>query len=146
MNFVAKTESEIQAMNLLPDGSYAFEVMEANDKISKAGNEMIQLQLRIYDQHDRPHMVFDYLMEQMAYKLLHFCAATDLQLKYSAGTLSASDCNNKKGFVEIYTQEGVNGYSAKNSVKDYLVSKQNDMLSPEKKAEEDFLDCTDLPF
>jgi hypothetical protein len=122
MRFQTMTEDEIQAMNLLDNGKYPFEVFKATDKISKAGAEMIELQLHIYDHNNKAHLLFDYLLEAMPHKILHFTSATGLQFKYQSGTLTASDCMGKKGFVDVFIQKSKDpAYKDKNSVKDYIM-------------------------
>ncbi len=84
MRFQPKTEEEILAFNLLPDGSYKFMVMGAHNKVSKTGNDMIELKLSI-SYENAHHIIFDYLLEAMLFKLRHFAEATGLLDKYEAG-------------------------------------------------------------
>ena len=41
MRFTPKTEEQIHEENLFPEGEYDFQCIEANDAVSKSGNEMI---------------------------------------------------------------------------------------------------------
>lgn len=119
MNFKPKTEDELQRDMLWPDGEYDFDVQDAVDKVSKAGNEMIQVTLRCYDANGSERLVADYLMEQMAFKLRNFCAHTGLIGKYEAGTLEAADCIAKSGRVQL-RQRFQEGFPAKMEVKNYV--------------------------
>jgi hypothetical protein len=122
MQFSPKTESQIREESLIPEGEYDFTVVKAEDKLSKAGNEMIQLDMDIFvGGTERP--MKDWLMEKMAFKLLHFCAATGLTAKYEAGTLAAQDCIGKSGKLNIVIKEGQGQYGKQNGVKDYVVAK-----------------------
>lgn len=119
MQFASKTEQQIQEESLIPAGEYDFTVQEAVEKKSKAGNDMIQLDMDVYVG-DRTRPMKDWLMESMAYKLRHFCYGVGLGAKYDAGTLTAQDCVGKSGKVKIVQKQ--NGdYGLQNSVKDYVV-------------------------
>ena len=125
MNFNPKTEQEIQSMGLIEEGSYPFEVIESQDRLSKSGNEMIELKLKIWDSLGRERQCFDYLLEAMAFKLRHFCEAVGLLDKYEAGNLQAGDCIGRSGTLELTIQAGKQKpeggyYPDKNSVKDYI--------------------------
>jgi hypothetical protein len=121
MQFEPKTEKQLQEEVLLPKGIYPFDVQRAEAKRSKAGNDMIALELRVYTPDGKERMIRDWLMAQMGFKLFHFCAYTGLSQKYDAGTLQSHDCEGKSGFVEIVVKDDKSGqYGPSNSVKDYV--------------------------
>lgn len=147
MRFQPKTEDEVSSFKLLPPGTYSFQVVEAIEKKSKAGNDMIELKLLVWDIEGKEHIVFDYLLESVAYKLRHFAEVTGLIDKYQLGAIEATDCLSKSGKVEIEVKEGNfkpdgGKYSDKNSVKDYV--RANGAVMPSKK-DDSFID-DDLPF
>lgn len=120
MQFQAKSEKQIAEENLLPEGVYPFEVIGAADKQSKAGNDMIELRLRVFNG-ERSHQLTDWIMEKLPSKLFHFCAYSGLSRQYEAGTLSGPDCIGKNGYVSVIIQEDKTGqYPPRNSVKDYV--------------------------
>lgn len=130
MKFKPRTQEELlfetAAMSLITPGIYSFEVIEATNKFSKAGNEMIELKLKVWDDNGRERIIFDYLLESMAHKLRHFCEATDLLSKYEMGVIDDMDCVGKSGLVDLIIQKGTQKldgsyYSDRNSVKDYLI-------------------------
>lgn len=122
MRFQPKTEKELAAMNLIQPGIYDFEVWNANDKTSKSGNEMIELKLKIWDHSGQERIIFDYLLEVMAFKLKHFADTTGLSKKYEEGIISALDCIGKCGKLDLIIQKDKSGqYADKNTVKDYIV-------------------------
>jgi hypothetical protein len=127
MRFQPRTEADIKAesnqRNLWPKGTYDFEVVNASDEVSKNGNDMIKLVLKVYDQSGRSQMVWDYLLEAMAEKLVHACEALGLNDRYDSGELDASDFDGKAGQVVLYIQKGQNGYADKNAVADYVKPK-----------------------
>lgn len=121
MKFKPCSEKEIAEANLIPVGTYPFEVMEAEDKLSKAGNDMIQVELRVFMPDGRERGVLDWLMEKVAYKLFHFCTYSGLATEYGNGTLKAADCVGKTGYCSIGVQEDKTGqYPPRNNVKDYV--------------------------
>jgi hypothetical protein len=119
MRFEPKSADEIAMDSLLPEGVYPFEVMQATDKISQAGNEMIELKLVVFGDESTPH-VFDYLLEKLAYKLRHFAETTGLLAAYEAGELTAEMCLNKEGYCKLAVEKKA-GYDPRNTVKDYVV-------------------------
>lgn len=149
MRFTPKTEQELQAMSLVEPGQYPFEVVEALDQVAKSGNEMIKLKLKIWDNAGRERVIFDYVLEAMAFKLRHFCDATGLTQKYEAGELTASDCPGKSGKLDLALEPGKQKpeggyYSDKNSVKDYV--KSEGVVAKPVELKDDFDTSADLPF
>lgn len=120
MQFSAKTEAQIQEESLIPVGEYDFTVVKADNKVSKnTSSEMIQLDMDVFvDGVARP--LKDWLMEQMAYKLRHFCFSVGLGSKYEDGNLQANDCVGRSGKVKIGIKESAE-YGKQNNVKDYVV-------------------------
>ena len=120
MQFAPTTEAQMQAARLIPDDTECdFEVISAENKVSKKGNEMIALKLRVWHG-AREAQVFDYLMPSMQFKLLHFCETTGLTARYASGNLTATDCQSKAGKVVIGVEEASGNYAAKNTVRDYV--------------------------
>ena len=78
----------------LADGTYQFVVSSAEERMSKSGNEMIQLVLEHTDQDGRIHKVWDYLVgtESAAWKTYQFCRSAGLLAEYEAGSLGEADC------------------------------------------------------
>lgn len=134
MKFVPKSEDDLKRESLLDPGTYDFEVVSAEDAVSKSGNEMIAIKLRIFsDRGERS--VRDWLMPSMGFKLRHFTETTGMVAAYDAGTFNAEDCKGRTGRVllKVETQEG---YSPKNSVRDYEKAKEarEPAMTPEPKA------------
>jgi hypothetical protein len=121
MEFEPKSENELWEETLLPTGEYDFDVVSAEAKQSKAGNDMIALKLRVYpNDGGSPRTVKDWLMAQMGFKLRHFCYATGLDASYDNGTLTDIDCNGVAGRLKLGIQESAE-FGKQNSVKDYVV-------------------------
>jgi len=150
MRFTPKTEQELQEMALVEPGEYSFQVIEATDQVAKSGNEMIKLKMKIWDNMGRERLIFDYVLEAMAFKLRHFADATGLLDKYEAGELRASDCPGRAGKLELGMEEGKpnpNGgmYAPKNTVKDYIKS-EGAVAKPADAPKDSFQDDIDVPF
>lgn len=121
MQFTPRTEEECDTRTLLPNGEYDATVLEASDEKSKAsGNDQIHLLLLVKADDGQQNRVHDYLLEAMAGKLRHFCAAAGLMSEYEAGTLTAADCSGQDVRVRLGVEKGKDGYADKNAVKDYL--------------------------
>ena len=149
MRFTPRTPEEIQSMTLIAPGTYDFTVVESKEMLSKSGNEMIKLQLKVWDMNGNERSVFDYLLEAMAFKLRHFCEATGLLNKYEEGGFNAEDCLGKSGKVEIIIQEGNfkpdgSKYADKNAVKDYC--KPIDGAKVDAPKSDDFDNSDEIPF
>ena len=143
MKFEPKTEEEINTFSLCPEGEFSFEVLKAEEKMSKKGNPMIELILKIWDDNGEIHTVYDYLMEAIVYKLKHFCDSTGLKEKYDNGELTDFDCELKTGKVKIIHQKDRNDSSkVRASVKDYIVDSSEVKESPKESSIED----DDVPF
>ena len=101
---------------LLPDGDYDFEVVNAEDKISKAGNEMIKLQLKVRDRFIFEHLVH---LEKIAWKIKRFCESVDMIDHYREGYLAAGDIIGRRGRCRICTEQR-EGYDPQNRVDKWL--------------------------
>lgn len=126
MRFAPKTEKEIAESNLLPEGTYSFEVTEAVDYVSKKGNEMIKMFVKVYKPDGTSISVTDYLAEAMLYKVLHFCQATGLEELYHSGEIQSDsegriqEFIGKTGELKLGIQKS-DDYPDRNTIKDYVV-------------------------
>lgn len=126
MKFTPKTEEEVNAFSITPEGVYDFEIISAFDTTSKAGNDMIKLMINFYDKEGNLKSIDDYLLEAMAYKLRHAAEACGLLKKYESGELEADDFVGKTGKFKLGISKGKakpdgGTYPDKNDVKDYIV-------------------------
>jgi hypothetical protein len=127
MQFTPKTEDEIASENLLADGVYGFEIIEAEDTISKSsGKDMIAVRMKVFDGEGGFRFVNDYLLEAILYKVKHCADACGLAAEYARGQLHGADLIGKTGEVKIVTQQDKDKmYPPKNVVRDYVVPKEN---------------------
>lgn len=122
MRFAPKSADEIAQDGLLKPGVYDFEIAGAEDAISKSsGAEMIKLRVKVFDLDGGSTIIFDYLMESVAYKLRHAAEVCGLERAYERGELNAFDFEGKVGRVKVAIQKDKTGqYPDKNSIADYL--------------------------
>lgn len=126
MQFKPYSDKEISEMNLWPKGEYDFEFGAAEEKVSSSGNDMIVVEVKLYNAEGRSRMVTDFLLptEAMAYKLKHACEAVGLLDSYEAGTLNAVDLTGRGGRCKLGIQSDKKGqYPDKNVINDYVVDK-----------------------
>lgn len=150
MNFEPKTEKQIQVANLMPKGIYGVEVPGAEDKISKSGREMIELDLLVYDVEGHGRKITDYLVsgvEGMEFKIRHAAVTFGLEEKYNTGTLLAADFIGRSGHCKIGIKEDKTGqYAPKNNITDYVSSDIVKAAPQQKAAETNPLPNDDIPF
>lgn len=123
MRFQPKTQQQLDEEArgpVLPAGDYEFLVKGATEKTSAKGNDMIALTLTVYGPGGVETTVWDYLLEAMGHKLLHFCEAADLVDDYNAGTLTADKCLNVHARCTLKIDPPKGTYAEKNAVEDYM--------------------------
>jgi hypothetical protein len=121
MKFTPKSEREIVEDGLLQPGTYDFEVAGAEERVSRANNDMIVLKLHVYDDKGVRHFVTDYLLESIAYKLRNAAVALGLQEDYEKGHLRAANFVGRPGRVKIGIKKDPTGqYPDQNNVRDYV--------------------------
>lgn len=129
MKYQPKTEEEVNNFSLCPEGVFPFEVVHAEEKLSQKGNEMIQLKLKVFDDEGNQHIVYDFLMEAVAFKLKHFCDAVGLAELYKSGELTDIECEGKTGKVEIgHRPDQKDKEKMRHGVKDYIVDESANMI------------------
>lgn len=139
MKFIPKKEEELKAFNVFPAGEYDFDIVKASDVLSKAGNEMIVVELAVFDVTRKKCTVYDYLLENIPHKLKHICEAVGLSNEYLTGCLTADMLFKRSGRCVLKIEYDKSGkYSDKNVVKDYCKGDQ--------KILKDNFNLDDIPF
>lgn len=151
-SFPPMTEEEIKALNMVEEGIYDFEVVKSTQKTSKSGNQMIEMQLMIWDKEGKEHVVFDYLVsiKSMMYKIKHFCDTVGLEKEYQRGNFDVTQCEGRRGKAHIVIQSGQPNpaggmYADKNAVKDYVMTDKGAVKHDSAK-NEDYQFSDDIPF
>ena len=84
-----------------PEGEYPFTVTHAEEKTSKAGNAMIELELACDIGRDKPLTVYDRLVfvTKAIYRVHGFCATVDLN--FDSGEIYPDDCMGQSGKAHL---------------------------------------------
>lgn len=92
MNFAPKSKQELSPT--LRDGTYPATVTKAEEKVSRSGNDMIALTLRVEAPEGGSVLVNDWLIpnDKNMWKIHAFCEAAGLSDRYMRGGLDAYDC------------------------------------------------------
>lgn len=123
LTFKPMTDEEINMIGLLEKGIYQFEVISAKQMISQtSGKPMVKLTLSVRDRDNKDHLIYDYLIESIPYKIKHFCDSVGLQDKYKKGLLEEWDFKGKLGHAKIFIKKDKDGrYKDQNAVADYMM-------------------------
>ncbi len=124
--FTPKTEEEIQAEELCPEGKYPFTVLESSLTLSKSaknsGKPLVKLKLNVHGP-DADYHVYDYIADWfMAHKFRHFFHCTGHGAQYDAGEVDPSEnaFQGREGWCDLVKQPGKGSYGPKNSISDYV--------------------------
>jgi len=97
-------EYEEKSFEPVPAGNYPFEVVDAVEDTSKAGNEMIVMELAVDVGRENPLTMkyVNLVFHKNCYFVINaFCQSTGLTDKWDAGQLDAEDCFGVSGTVKI---------------------------------------------
>lgn len=147
MNFTPITAEEAEKAkktgSLWEAGDYGFDVQDALEKTSKAGNDMIELVLNVYNEHGDVKQVRDYLLESIAWKIRSAAQACGLSTEYDSGHLTAMDFVGKSGKLQLKIQKSKDPqYGDKNVVADYYMAVSGAVTPAKKPVELD----DEIPF
>lgn len=122
MNFEPKDEKQLAESRPLRAGVYPFEILEAWEKTSNAGNPMIELKVQI-EANGASRTLPDYLLAKgiRAEKLLHCCIACGLRDKYDSGSVADEDFRGKRGRLRLGLEKK-KGFPDRNVIEDYLAA------------------------
>jgi len=133
MKFTPRTQKELDVMSLLSPGTYVFEVSKAEETVSKNGNPMIALDLKIFDDSGNVRKIKDWLVfiEGIAVcekKIKNFCEAVSLMDKYDSGEVSDLHCEGKSGYCRIGAEEDNRGVM-RNVILEYTKDMPNSFIT-----------------
>ena len=122
MDFNPADANSVQEASLLPDGEYRLTVVEAEERVSSKGNEMIALTLSGEGQSVRNDRIFEYLVSTSGsvFRIEQFCASAGLEKEFASGHLTGDQCKGKIVRAVINTEKGRDGYGDRNRVAEYL--------------------------
>ena len=129
MKYDPVSEKEFNERMLLPEGAYAFEVLNAVDDVSKkSGADMIVLDLLIHAEDGSNRKVKSYLVASPGgrFAVRAFAVSTGLLPRYESGELTPEDCLGKSGWLKLKIEkgkakdDGSGNFPDKNSVASFL--------------------------
>ena len=123
MNFEPKTEKQLAENRPLHVGVFQFEILEAWEKTSDAGNPMFELKVQITNGNGISRTLADYLLPKgvRAEKLLRCCIACGMREKYDSGALSHDDFVGRRGRLRLGLEKK-KGFPDRNVIEDYLAA------------------------
>lgn len=137
MKFNPKSADEVNTRKLWPAGTYDFEIVKAEDTVSKAGNDMVKIVLKIFNQAGDYILLSDYLLsdEAMAFKLRHCCEAIGILAKYETGQLEAGDFVSGTGVLKLRVRKSTDPQypEDQNQINDYMPAHEKEEAAPVKK-------------
>lgn len=121
MIFEPKNEKQLAENRPLHAGVFQFEIVEAWEKTSNAGNPMFELKVNVTNGNGISRTLADYLLPKgvRAEKLLHCCVACNMRDKYESGAVSPGDFVGKRGRIRLGLEKK-KGYPDRNVIDDYL--------------------------
>lgn len=129
MEYTPQKESDIRSNMLLQPGVYDFEVAGATEKTSKAGNDMIEMQVRVFPGDDSsPRLLRDWLVagsDLGELKINRFAHAVGVEDQYFAGQFSALSCEGAAGKCKVIVTSSAQ-YGDQNQIRDYVVPSMAD--------------------
>ena len=136
MRYTPYTEAQIQSMNVMDEGIYAFEVIEVHltDKFNKPlrdknGIDMAKLKLLVWDNENRERVVYTFISGDgnFAYKLRHYAKTIGMILDYENGSFDMARTLSKSGKAHIVIKKGTlktdgsgEMWPDRNDVKDFV--------------------------
>lgn len=119
MRYTVIPEEDLKRGLLLEEGEGQFEVMNAIEKTSAIGNEMIELQMKVWDKKGKQALIYDYLVSIAQWKIHHFLKSIGSLENYLAGDLAAHSLIGSTGTLMLKIEKDPK-YGEKNKVADYI--------------------------
>lgn len=119
---ISEEEADAQSSNLLPPGTYDYEIRDASEETSAAGNEMIRVEVFIFSQDGSRRLVWDYLVgsEKAAWKVRRFASSCGLLEQYEKGMLIAPEIVGRTGKCVVAIRPARDQYPPQNTIRDYV--------------------------
>lgn len=119
-------DGDINKMKLIfHEGIYMVEVLRQEEKISKSGNEMIEIMVKVHGDDGKTEIIYDWLL---SYKLKSFCEAANLKEEYAKGEVPGSLVIGRMVPAFITIEKATGSFQTERNVIKYYVSE--DKLPP----------------
>lgn len=108
---ISEQEAKAEQFSAWETGIYDFEVIAAEEKVSKKGNPMFALEVTLFKPNgaSRKCKAWIVLTEGMRWQLRHFCEATGMAKQYMGGEIADRDLVGKTGSAQVGIND--NGYN-----------------------------------
>jgi hypothetical protein len=109
MNYNTRSEKELAEANILPKGEYPFEIADANEQKSKAGNDMLVLEVDCITESGARRRVTDYIVPGTIWadkKLHDLMWSVGLGERYATGTIQADELRGRSGYAGVGIDKG----------------------------------------
>lgn len=153
MKYTPLSEEELNSQySILTPGYGNFTILDAEDTVSQSGNDMIKVQLKVWDKDGKCGCVFDYFTssEKMQWKIKHFLESLGKGDEYGKGEIKCEDLEGLSGKLELRLEKSEK-YGEQAKVKDYLPLDSNVPAPPKEEKPKTneasvSVDDSDLPF
>jgi len=116
--FDPKEAQEEIKYSCLPKGEYEAEVLEVTSKVSKAGNNMLEVIYQVYGNEDQTRRIYDYIVTPFTlYKLKQLCEYTSLEFD---GVLDEQELVGKRLMVAVDIRKETEKYPERNEITRYV--------------------------
>lgn len=151
-NTKAKSEAEIRALKIWPNGDYEFKVIsiknhDKNGVLLKGGKDnafpKYNLTITIWDSSDKTKTVYDDLIDSddFNWKIRHVFHACGYGKEYDADQHDGEMLAGAMGWLTLGLKPAKDGYEERNIVKDYIVADTS--VKPKSTTTDEFND--DIP-
>jgi|2_EtaG_2_1085320.scaffolds.fasta_scaffold71508_3 hypothetical protein len=110
---------------LLKPGKAQFEIIEADEGVTKKGDPKISLKIHLWDSNNDTCLTFENLTSAMNWKIKHLMESIGRGDKFQNGTDDFFTWIGKKGECEIYVEKSEQ-YGDRVKIKDYIKSEKED--------------------
>ncbi len=118
MKYTVINEQGSCTKNILPQGEHIFEIVRAEDLISKNNNAMLKLTLKV-EVNKEKFWIYDYLSEKIPWRIKNFMDAINMSQNYSLGEIVPEDCLGEKGKIKV-VQEYSEEYGIQSVISYYI--------------------------
>ena len=134
----------------LEPGAAVFEVKSAAEKVSKSGNPMIVLTMKVHDKANNSGVVTEYLVQHASWKIKQFLVSANREKIFDTGKIDAMDCLGATGSCMLRMEKGTGEFRDKIKVGKFIAHGEETGISisaptPQSEPEPPFED-SDLPF
>jgi hypothetical protein len=123
MTFDPQNEKTLAENKPLHAGVFQFEILQAWEKTSQAGNPMFEIRVQVTNGDSVSRTLADYLLPKgiRAEKLLHCCISCGIRDLYDSGSLPASAFVGKRGRLRLGIEKR-KGFPDRNVIEDYIAA------------------------